>query len=326
MILEQQEKNAADALTYNRTLNCRSVMFAASRDHDNTVVATLLVPGTSLTAKVCCAGAHVLSATAKEGGRDLFFLSETTKYPPGSPIRGGNPLVLGWFGGRQGSPSHGFGRVLPWTPIEASHQDGVTKLILELTNEALKEDERFKNDPIWSKHSFRALMTITLCAETGLTQEVAFTNNNGDTPIELQAGFHPYFNVSNYQSVSVEGLEVLPSLNALNKKTEEGALNAPLTFNGAMDRIHFAPEGTTLPQQARIIDNAFERTIVIEQHGHTEWVTWNPGDSFASLNKAWAADISGNITFVCVEPMIARGVVTVEPGKSYIFGIKIKER
>src|SRR5579859_3592281 len=58
-------------------------------------------------AEVYLHGAHVTRFEQK-GGPPLLFLSEMSKFVPGQPIRGGVPVILPWFGPREGRAAHGI--------------------------------------------------------------------------------------------------------------------------------------------------------------------------------------------------------------------------
>src|SRR6266545_378867 len=56
----------------------------------------------------------------KKGEAPLLFLSQCSRYAPGQPIRGGIPIILPWFGAREGMPMHGFARTSEWELHEAT--------------------------------------------------------------------------------------------------------------------------------------------------------------------------------------------------------------
>src|SRR4030095_9394635 len=58
-------------------------------------------------------GAHV-AHFQKRNEAPLLFLSRVSRFAESEPIRGGIPIVLPWFGPRQGEPSHGVARLKTW--------------------------------------------------------------------------------------------------------------------------------------------------------------------------------------------------------------------
>src|SRR5579871_4869711 len=65
------------------------------------------------TAEIYLHGAHV-THFQKNGEPPLLWMSGSSRFEAGSPIRGGVPVILPWFGPRAGAPAHGFARVKDW--------------------------------------------------------------------------------------------------------------------------------------------------------------------------------------------------------------------
>ncbi len=65
------------------------------------------------TAEIYLHGAHVTHFKKKDEPR-LLFLSQCSRFAENEPIRGGIPVILPWFGPREGLGQHGFARVKRW--------------------------------------------------------------------------------------------------------------------------------------------------------------------------------------------------------------------
>src|SRR5882757_5214985 len=64
-------------------------------------------------AEIYLHGAHV-AGFQKRNEPPLLFLSEVSQFAEGKAIRGGIPIILPWFGAREGLPAHGFARTRTW--------------------------------------------------------------------------------------------------------------------------------------------------------------------------------------------------------------------
>src|SRR5882724_6110167 len=64
-------------------------------------------------AEIYLHGAHV-TRFQKKNESPLLWLSQESKFDDRSAIRGGIPVILPWFGGREGASAHGFARVKDW--------------------------------------------------------------------------------------------------------------------------------------------------------------------------------------------------------------------
>src|SRR5258706_13698485 len=78
-----------------------------------------VVTSKTSTAEIYLHGAHV-TGFRKNGEPPLLFLSAKSYFAPGKPIRGGVPVILPWFGNRDGEPSHGFARIAEWELVKTS--------------------------------------------------------------------------------------------------------------------------------------------------------------------------------------------------------------
>src|SRR5689334_6299722 len=65
------------------------------------------------TAEIYLQGAHVTNFKQRDEA-PLLFLSQCSRFEKNQPIRGGIPVILPWFGPREGMGMHGFARLKAW--------------------------------------------------------------------------------------------------------------------------------------------------------------------------------------------------------------------
>lgn len=147
------------------------------------------------TTEIYLHGAHI-THFQKNGEPPLLFLSPQSRFGEGEAIRGGVPIILPWFGSREGEPSHGLARTLAWELVETSTgSDGGVRVRLRLPQKSLK--------PEWSALKAEFIVTV---ADT-LTMELGATNTSADKTLEIEDCLHTYFHVGDIGAVSITGLQ-----------------------------------------------------------------------------------------------------------------------
>jgi len=229
-------------------------------------------------------GAHIASFTPV-GGTDLLWLSPTSSWERGKPIRGGIPLCFPWFGPhptRGDAPLHGFARLRDWTPLYGSVlHDGRTRAALEL-----RSDDATR--ALWP-YEFRLELVVTV----GKTLEVELViENTGTEPFACSECLHTYFGVADAAHTRVVGLD--------------GACYAERvgTERLVVQSGDLAPCGETnrawpqSPNALALHDEAGKRTISIEKEGLAGTVVWNAWEpralEIADIGAAWRK-------YLCVE-------------------------
>lgn len=234
------------------------------------------------TAVVYLHGAHV-THFQKAGEPPLLFLSKMSRFTAGEPIRGGVPVILPWFGAREGQPSHGFARLLAW------HLEEVTFLRSGEVNVRLRlptlEDYR-------GFTPFAAEYNVTIGRRLRLALSV--TNATPDRELVLEDCLHTYFAVSDIARTSVAGLRGVRYLDTVGERAERVETARAIRFTGETDRIYLHT-----PHTIEIHDRGWKRRIVIEKEGAATTVVWNPW-----IEKAQRMPDFGNEEYrqmVCVE-------------------------
>lgn len=113
--------------------------------------------------------------------------------------------------------------------------------------------------------------------KTLIVQLVVFA---GDSELFFEDGLHSYFAVGDIHKTRIEGLDGAAYSDRLTDgcATQQGAVS----FEGETDRIYESRE--TL----RIIDDEWNRTLLIEKVGSAQSVIWNPWIAKAAATPIWA--------------------------------------
>jgi glucose-6-phosphate 1-epimerase len=249
-------------------------------------------------AVVCLHGAHVVHFQPA-GQRPVLWMSASSWFADGKPIRGGVPVCAPWFGPHATDaklPAHGLLRTRSWAQTAAGeHADGRTWVTLSLAanSEMLA---------IWP-HAFSAALTVTVGASLSL--ELAI-RNTGTAPFLLGEALHTYFAVSDVRKISLSGLAGAVFIDKMDGNARKTQSADPLTITAQTDRVYFSTEDAVV-----IEDPGFNRRIVVRKSGSGATVVWNPW-----VEKAAAMADFGDQEWpgmVCVEAANAADSTVVVP-------------
>ncbi len=241
-------------------------------------------------------GAHVISFAPTEKD-DFLWLSPRSFLKQNTPIRGGIPLCLPWFGAQEGSAlMHGFARIKEWVLASAK----IAPCGGFLLSFSLKSDETIDHA---FPHPF--VFTLEILASTHLKMRLK-VENKGNNPAQLAAAFHTYFAIPELKNVSITGLEgktYLDKTAEMARKIEAGTVK----INGWTDRVYLdVNERQTLDLSARKlhIDSPAKCAIV-----------WNPCEKAENMADVGKGNHAG---FVCVERGdVADYAVSLAPQETY---------
>lgn len=244
-------------------------------------------------------GAHLTHFQPK-GQKPVLWVSPTSFFQPGKPIRGGIPICLPWFGGRPAG-QHGFARTAPWDLVSATEEsDGGVTLVL-----AFSADGTNPGFP----HRFAARYTLRLSEKLECALEV---ENRGVAPFDFEAALHTYFAVNDVRQTKLRGLEGLSYRESTVGGSGGMKTAEPLVAGPEIGRIYFGA-----PVAMEIDDGA--RRVSIARDGSRSTIVWNPGTarSFPDLGgEEWAA-------FLCVETAnIESDAITLAPGQKHTLRMK----
>lgn len=238
-------------------------------------------------ASISLYGGQVLSFVPN-GQREVFWLSETSRFSKGKAIRGGIPLCWPWFGANDKQPiqevdsqpagNHGFARQANWQleDINVTQEQVILHLVFASENQHYLWPNAFK-------------LKQTLCFGQHFEQVLNMQNLSSEDA-EYTGALHSYFNVSSPLYTSINALEQADYFDKLSGKNKSKQPIAHCV--GPIDRVY------EYTQAVSLIDSKWQRTLAIESNGH-QWVLWNPGQDVART----MADIhpKGEQRFVCVE-------------------------
>jgi D-hexose-6-phosphate mutarotase len=220
------------------------------------------VAGRHATAQIYLHGAQLAAWQPVHARDPVLWMSAHSVFKPDKPIRGGVPICFPWFGPHgedKTVPSHGFGRLTPWTLCDAGETpDGTVHLTLQL------EDDNAS--PVWP-HYFHADLRLSIGRT--LTVEL-FVDNPDHATFSFEEALHTYFSVSNIKDVSVSGLESTAYLDKVSGRRERQG-SEPIRFTGETDRVYVATQAPCV-----IHDPGMKRRITIAKRGSDSTVVWNP--------------------------------------------------
>jgi glucose-6-phosphate 1-epimerase len=211
------------------------------------------------TAEIYLHGAHV-TQFRKQGEPPLLFMSQCSRFEPGQPIRGGIPVILPWFGMREGLGQHGFARLKTWDLKEvALAPDGSVSVRFRLPD--YPEAAAFP--------SFVAEYLVRV--NDALTLELSIQNVSRGDELALEDCLHTYFEIGDITAVSVCGLKGFDCLDKVENFARRTEKEDVIRFASEVNRIYLDTKGPI-----EILDPSLKRKIRIETQGANSTVVWNP--------------------------------------------------
>src|SRR5580704_2001043 len=200
-------------------------------------------------AEIYLHGAHVATFQRKNEPA-LLFLSEESEFTEGKAIRGGVPVILPWFGAREGDVAHGFARTKTWELKETKREaDGSVRIVLRLAD--CPEIAKWPTP-------FAAEYTVTV--GKSLKLELKIENVSKERELVLEDCLHTYFEVGDIGSVTVKGLkgvEYLDKVAGMAKKTET---NEEIRITSEVDRVYMDTAG-----EVEVRDTKLKRLIRVKK-------------------------------------------------------------
>ena len=243
------------------------------------------------------------------GQSPLLWSSSASLYQPGRAIRGGIPVCWPWFGNHPADPAkpaHGFARTALWQLVAVDYNvNGETVLTLGLNDSS-------QTHSLWP-HSFSLTLTIIFGAKLRLLLAM---ENRDTSPVSISCALHSYFQVADWQTCRIHGLDGADYLDKVEGNTRKKQ-SGILTLEQETDRIYLTPDAI-----CRIESPEISRDILIRQQGSSATVIWNPGPRKAAA----MADMSGEEyrEMVCVEAAIApQAPVVLQPGEIHVLATEI---
>jgi glucose-6-phosphate 1-epimerase len=256
-------------------------------------------------AEVYLQGAHI-THFQRHDEQPILFLSREAVFAPGKPIRGGVPVILPWFGPRDGKAAHGFARRQKWDLLEVGLSgDDIARLRFRLPESPeAGEWPRFVAE-------FEVLIGHTL------EVELRVTNVDDARDLSLESCLHTYFAVSDIGNTDVCGLRGVKYLDAVDAFREKVETEAAIKFAGEVDRVYF-----NSPETVEILDHGWGRVIEVAKSDSLSTVVWNPWIEKSKRLTDYADD--DYLRMVCVESGNLKPNQTVlKPGQATTLGVAI---
>lgn len=255
-------------------------------------------------------GAHVAEWTPA-GAKPVLFMSGSSHFADGKPIRGGVPICFPWFGGRAGhpeSPAHGFVRSTTWMVESITHDPDGTIVASFFTSDS------DATRTLWP-HAFLARHRVRIGKTLEMTLEV---ENRGVAPFTYEEALHTYFAVSAVQAVEVRGLEGAEYIDKVEAFARKRLGSEPLRFTAETDRVF---PGTTTT--CVLHDPGLKRDIVVEKSGSATTVVWNPWVAKAKAMADFGDDEWPGMA--CIETANAgENAVTLAAGATHSMTARIR--
>lgn len=252
------------------------------------------------TAEIYLHGAHV-SHFQKLGEPPMLFMSGSSAFAPGNPIRGGVPIIFPWFGGRDGFPAHGYARTAEWSLNARSlHSDGSISLFFRLLETTGLD-----------------LDYIVTIGETLVMELVVKNVGTEDTTFETC--LHTYFQIGSIDTVSVRGLTGVSYLDKV-LTGEFSETGETIHIGSEVDRVYYDTTATV-----EIIDPTFGRIISVKKSGSVSTVVWNP---WVAKSKAMP-DFGDEeyLTMICVESgNVGKNQTTLTPNDSTSLKVELASK
>jgi glucose-6-phosphate 1-epimerase len=251
-------------------------------------------------------GAHVTHYQPR-GRRPVLFMSGSSHFAPGKPIRGGVPVILPWFGANAKdakAPAHGFARTQAWNLREVKRREGDGAV-----NVSLSLRPSPASHALWP-HEFEATFDVTVGAALEMALHV---RNTGASAFTFEEALHTYLAVNDVRKVTVEGLagrQYIDKVDGAKRKTQPpGAMR----IEGETDRVYLnTPDTVTVNEQT-----PGGRRLSVWKQNSAAIVVWNPWVAKAAAMADFGDDEWPGM--ICVETAnVADHAVTLAPGQSHV--------
>lgn len=241
-------------------------------------------------------GAH-LTHFQPRGNAPVLWMSQSSFYEKGKPIRGGVPICFPWFGPNANDPqlpSHGWARLTQWNLLQC-HRGSNGEVMLTLGCSLAGFQVKYS-------------LTLSTTLRMAMTVELDANASNGQT---FESAFHTYLRIEDIDRVSVEGLEGTAYIDKVGTPTQRPASHAPIHFQEETDRVYGDTEATCI-----LNDPGMNRRIRVSKTGSRSTVIWNPW-----IDKSQRMQDFGDQewqTMVCIETAnIGSNAIWLEPGEMH---------
>lgn len=250
-------------------------------------------------------GAHV-TAFQPAGQEPVLWLSGSSRFSTGQPIRGGIPICFPWFGPHASdpqAPAHGLARLHAWSLTQTqqhAHQ------ALSLTFEADLDGWAARFEVTFAA-SLKVALTVTLPAQAVAARR-------------FEAALHTYLNVADARQIVIRGLESAPFIDKVDGGQRKPASGKPIQLGEECDRVYLDTRATCLVQ-----DPVLGRELEVSKSGSRNTVVWNPWVAKSARMPDFGDDEWTGM--VCVESAnVGEAAVELQPGQTHSLQAEIVSR
>ena len=229
-----------------------------------------------------------------------MFMSQSSQFASGKPIRGGVPIVFPWFGAREGRPNHGLARVTEWEwKGSSAAPDGSVTVRFRLPDAAARANDSLS----WS-------VTFAVTVSDQLTMELTVANPSGTENLSFENCLHTYFVIGDIAKVEITGLKGIAYIDKVDNLRRKLESADAIRISSKTDRVYLDTTGAV-----DIHDSGHHRKIHVEKSGSASTVVWNPWVAKAKQSPDFGDDEFKQM--VCVESgNVAQNKITLAPEKS----------
>lgn len=247
-------------------------------------------------------GAHVTSFVPN-GKLPVLWMSRSSHFEPGKPIRGGVPICFPWFGPHASDPNasaHGPARIALWQLTDAQLlESGAIALTLRVEIDG-----------------FQVHYQVTFGQDLQLNLQVQLPNT-ATHPLRFEEALHSYFAVADIHRVAIEGLEQASFIDKVDGAVEQPPEGKPIHFDRECDRVYMNTTAT-----CKVIDHVHQRCIVVSKTNSDSTVVWNPWIAKSARMADFGDDEWQGM--VCVESAnVGTNAILLEPGKTHELAVVI---
>ena len=250
-------------------------------------------------AQIYLHGAHVTSWLPAGESTDRLFVSATSRFAAGAPIRGGVPVCFPQFADQGPLPMHGLVRTVAWLLV------GAEMLAGGAAQATLRHESSEATRARWP-HAFALEYTVTVHARM-LRLALAVTNP-GSSSLTFTGALHTYLRVDDLGATRVRGLHGARYRDKFLHRDDVLETAADLRVDRPRDRVYHAA-----PPALEVVEPRRRTALRAERFADT--VIWNPGaERGAALDDL---EPDGYANMLCVEAAACRIPIIVEPGATW---------
>lgn len=248
-------------------------------------------------------GAH-LTSWQPAGHQPVLWLSGSSWFESGKPIRGGVPICFPWFGPHPQDaslPAHGSARLQEWQlQSAASAEDGGVQLALQTET---------------GNFLLRYELNLGRELELRLTCELPATAAAAE---RFEAALHTYLLVSEIREIEITGLEKAGYLNKVPQLQWFEPTGQPIRFSAETDRVYQNTADSVV-----LHDPGLQRRITVSKQGSLSTVIWNPWiDKSRRMPDFGDDEWTG---MVCIETAcVGDHAVLLQPGQTHQISATIR--